>query len=118
MSAKPTFQDFRIYSEGLVAVKMQKTCIEYNRPMIIEMCILDLSKVLMYDFHYNHIKEKYGEKENLLFTDTDSLCYRIETEDVYQDMAENKTLYDFSDYNKSHHLFDESNKKVIDKMKD
>ena len=118
LSAKPTFQEFRIYSEGLVSVKMQKTNIKYNRPMIVGMCILDLSKVLMYDFHYNHIKVKYGNKAKLLFTDTDSLCYHIETEDVYKDMAENKQQYDFSDYEPSHFLYDESNKKVIGKMKD
>ena len=80
--------------------------------------ILDISKILMYDFHYNYIKKKYGSYARLLFTDTDSLCYEIETDDIYGDMYENRDLFDTSDYNKDHFLFSTENKKVIGKMKD
>ena len=72
----------------------------------------------MYDFHYNYIKNKYGNKAKLLFTDTDSLCYEIETNDVYKDFFINKDKFDFSDYDKNSKYFDNSNKKVIGKFKD
>ena len=118
LSSKPHFKNFKIYSEGLVACEMAKTKVMYNRPMIVGMCILDLSKTLMYDFHYNTMMKKYEEKCKLLFTDTDSLCYHIKTDDVYEDMKTDKQMFDFSDYPTSHALFNEENKKVIGKFKD
>jgi hypothetical protein len=69
------------------------------------MSILDLSKTLMYNFHYNTIMPKYKndyDRVKLLFTDTDSLCYYIQTEDIYKDMVSNKEAYDLSDYPKNH----------------
>ena len=62
---------------------MQKTEIYFDKPIYVEQSILDLSKSLMFDFHYNNIKPKYGKKAELLFTDTDSLMYEIETEDFF-----------------------------------
>ena len=58
------------------------------------MSILDLSKHLMYDFCYNHLKIQYGAHCQLLYTDTDSLLLEIRTEDVYKDIANNSELYD------------------------
>ena len=51
------------------------------------MSILDISKTLMYRFHYEYVKPKWGDKAKLLFTDTDSLCYEVETDDVYEDIS-------------------------------
>ena len=70
----------------------------------------------MYEFHYDYIKEKYPEAK-LLFTDTDSLCYDIPTEDIYKDMEQDAHLFDTSNYQKDHSLHSTVNKKVLGKMK-
>ena len=67
--SKPNFHHRTIFSENLVAVHMRKTKLTMNKPVYLGMCILDLSKMLMYDFHYNYIKPKYRS----LFTDTESV---------------------------------------------
>ena len=89
-----------------------------NKPIYAGFSVLELSKLHMFDFHYNTIKKRYGDKAVLLFTDTDSLCYYIQTEDIYKDMAEDGELYDFSDYATDHPLHSDHNKKVLGKMKD
>ena len=91
LTSKPTYVSSKIFNENLVAVHKIKEALTLNRPAYVGMCILDLSKTLMYDFHYNYIKRKYGDRAKLLFTDTDSLTYEIETEDVYQDFCLIKT---------------------------
>ena len=117
-TAKPTFVSCKIFHENLVAVNMKKERLKLDKPSYVGMCILDLSKVLMYDFHYNFIKAKYGDLAKLLFTDTDSLCYHIQTDDAYRDFYRSKGLFDNSDYNKSSKFFFDENKKVIGKFKD
>ena len=117
-TSKPSFVSFKIFNEDLVAVHKMKPTLTLNRPAYVGMCILDLSKTLMYDFHYNYIKSKYDDKARLLFTDTDSLTYEIEVDDVYQDFWKDKHLFDNSDYPKNNPFFDNSNKKVIGKFKD
>ena len=97
---------------------MNKKFLKLDKPSYVGMCILDLSKVLMHDFHYNFIKAKYGDLARLLFTDTDSLCYYIQTDDVYQDFYLSKDMFDNSDYSKSSKFFFDENKKVIVKFKD
>ena len=103
LSAKPNFNHCNIFSEDLVAIHMKKTRLVFNKPVYLGMCILDLSKTLMYDFHYNYIKRKYGDKAKLLFTDTDSLMYEIQTKDFYKDInADVKHRFDTSDYPPNH----------------
>ena len=72
MVSKPTYVSSKIFNENLVAIHEMKVLM-LNRPAYVGMCILELSKTLMYDFHHNIIKPLYGENAMLLFTDTDSL---------------------------------------------
>ena len=118
LSSKPTYVSSKIFNENLVAVHKIKETLTMNRPAYIGMCILDLSKTLMYDFHYNYIKQNYGNKAKLLFTDTDSLTYEIETTDAYLDFWNDKDKFDNSDYPENSPYFDKTNKKVIGKFKD
>ena len=118
LTSKPTYVSSKIFNENLVAVHKIKEILTLNRPAYVGMCILDLSKTLMYDFHYKFIKKNYGDKAKLLFTDTDSLTYEIEAENVYQKFWNDKDKFDNSDYPESSPYFDKTNKKVIGKFKD
>ena len=86
------------------------------KPIYVGFTVLELSKWLMYDFHYNFIKKNFDAE--LLFTGTDSLAYERKSEDVNEDFFKHKHLFDFSNYPKDSKFFDETNKKVIGKMKD
>ena len=110
-TAKPTYVSCKIFGENLVAVHMKKERLKLDKASYVGMCILDLSKVKMYDFHYNYIKAKYNERAKLLFTDTYSLCYHIMADDVYGDFYHDRDLFDNSDYEKSSKLFFDENKK-------
>ena len=120
--AKPNLKSPpKIFSENLVSVHMKKTSLTMNKPVYLGMCILELSKIIMFDFHYNYIKSKYADKAKLLFTDTDSLMYEIETEDFYKDIAGDvKDKFDTSDYPENHlsGIPTGENKKVLGMMKD
>ena len=93
----------------------------FNKPVYVGQAILDLSKTLMFDFHYNYIKKKYRDKAELMFTDTDSLLYQIHTDDFYRDIS-NDILekFDTSDYPPDHEsgILTGVNKKVIGMFKD
>ena len=118
LSAKPTYLSSKIFNQDLVAVHTKKEKLLLDKPSYVGMCILDLSKTLMYDFHYNYIKKKYPDSQ-LLFTDTDSLFYHIKSEkDIYEEFWVDKNLFDNSDYPKSSKYFFNDNKKVIGKFKD
>jgi hypothetical protein len=118
LSIRNTRKKFTIFNENLVGVHLLKKEVKLNKPIFIGQNVLDESKVVMYDFHYNFMLKKF-EKRNLdlLFTDTDSLCYHIKRQNPYEIIAQNKELFDLSAYPKSHELYDAANKKVIGKMK-
>ena len=103
LTAKPNFKHLNIFCEELIAVHMKKTFLKFDKPVYLGMSILDLSKTIMYEFHYKYIKPKYGNKAKILFTDTDSLMYEIKTADFYKDISEDvKDRFDTSDYPSNH----------------
>ena len=118
LTSKPTYVSSKIFNENLMAVHKIKEALTLNRAAYVGMCILDLSKTLMYDFHYNYIKKRYGDRAKLLFTDTDLLTYEIGTEDVYKDFWYDRERFDNSDYPENSPYYCDANKRVIGKFKD
>ena len=122
LTSRPNFERATIFDKKLLAIHLKKTEIYFNKPVYVGQAILDLSKLLMFDFHYNFIQKKYSyKKARLLFTDTDSLMYQIRTEDFYKDIKDDiKTRFDTSDYPRGHESGIQTglNKKVIGMFKD
>ena len=122
LSSKPNFKRSTIFDENLIACHMKKkTEVYFNKPIYVGQAILNLSKTFMFDFHYNYIREKFKNKAELLFTDTDSLMYLVQTEDFYQDINKDiRRKFDTSDYPEKHPSGIKTgiNKKVIGKFKD
>ena len=122
LTCRPNFERVNIFDRNLVAIHLKKTEVYFNKPVYVGQAILDLSKLLMFDFHYKYIQKKYTyKKAKLLFTDTDSLMYELKTEDFYADIAADiKTRFDTSDYLPNHKSGIQTglNKKVIGKFKD
>ena len=121
LSAKPNFEHLTTFDENVVAIHMKRTKLVFNKPVYCGMAILDISKTLIYDFHYGYILPKYGKNQKLLFTDTDSLCYEIETEDFYEDISGDvEDHFDTSNFPKDHPsgIPVGKNKKVPGVMKD
>jgi len=118
MAAKPNFVTSRIINEDLVMMQQIKGTITMDRPIYTGFCILELSKMLMYDFHYNTMMRRYGpDRLQLLFTDTDSLTYKITTDDLFEDMKANIDAYDTSNFDKNRLLYRDTNEKVLGKFK-
>ena len=115
---KPTCKRSKIYGENLVTFQLQRDSITMNKPRYIGQAILDISKTVMYKFHYDFIMENFPETE-LLFTDTDSFCYFIPTEENLYEFIKGKTeWFDFSNYPKDHPNYDTTNYLIPGKFKD
>ena len=121
LANRPNFDRATIFDRNFIAVHMLNTEVYFNKPVYVGQAILDLSKTLMFNFHYTYIREKYGNKAELLFTDTDSLMYQIKTKDFYKDISfDILTKFDTSDYPPNHPsgILTGANKKVIGMFKD
>ena len=121
LTSRPNFDRSTIFDRNLIAVHMKKTEVYFNKPVYVGQAILDLSKTLMFNFHYNYIQKKYKHRAELLFTDTDSLMYQIYRDDFYKDISQDiETKFDTSDYPPDHPsgILTGVNKKVIGMFKD
>lgn len=99
MIARPNFKRCTVFDEDLAAIELHKSHILMTKPVIVGMCVLDLSKILMYKFFYNYLKPKYGANIRLLYTDTDSFILEIKTKDIYADIRDDQDdMFDTSGY--------------------
>ena len=118
----PNFKSGVLFGENLMDCEMGKIKVVMNKPVYLGKAILDLSKIVMYEFHYDYMVPKYGlEKLKLCYMDTDSLVYDIKTEDFYEDIANDvDARFDTSGYSETdiRPLRISLNKKVIGLMKD
>lgn len=117
--AKPEFLDSTIYNENLAAIHMAKKSIVYNKPIYIGLSVLDLSKTIMYEYHYDVMLPRYGpERLKLMYMDTDSFIYHIKTENLHYDMLGMIDYLDTSDFPTNHLCYSVKNKIVLGKFKD
>ena len=119
--SEPNFMSSKCFSENLMAIEMRKIKITMNKPVCLGQAILDISKLLMYEFYYDYLKPKYGDKLRLCYMDTDSFIIHIQTEDFYKDIADDvNKWFDTSGYNKkiNRPLVKGINKRVIGMFKD
>ena len=117
LAARPTLESIEIINSDLVMMKLARPHIVQTKPIYVGFCVLELSKVTMFEFHYDRIVAKYGPAARLLYTDTDSFIYHIRTDDLYKDMKDDIDAYDTSNFDKRHPLYSEENKKVVGKFK-
>jgi len=119
MIAKPNFYSCSVFSENLVAIEMRKLEVKFDKPIYVGMCILDISKTCLYEFHHEYMLPLYREKCKVMYTDTDSLIYHIECNDVYDVMKRNISRFDTSNYPIDNaHGIPLANKKIPGLMKD
>ena len=114
--SRPTCVNWKVFEDNLAAIHEKKISLTLNKPIYVGFIVLELSKWEMYKFHYNFMIKKF-EKSVLLFTDTDSLCYKCD-EDPREKIYKHKELFDLSNLPVSRKYCCSNNKKVVGKMKD
>ena len=116
---KPTFQSLHIFNPNFVALQYKKSVVHLDKPIYVGFSILDLSKMHMFDFHYNVMLKTFEPRSiQLLYTDTDSLIYFIVHERFRRILSRIRDYFDFSNFDKSDSLFFKENRKVLGKFKD
>ncbi|XP_070529787.1 uncharacterized protein [Cardiocondyla obscurior] len=117
--SKLNFHSRSIFAENLVAIEMRKLEVKFNKLIYVGMCILDISKTCLYEFHHKYMQPLYQNKCKIMYTDTDSLIYHIECKDVYEIMKRDINRFYTSDYACDNvYGIPQVNKKVPGLMKD
>ena len=86
--SEPNYHTTKFFTENLLRIEMKKMQIRINKPVSLELSILESSKILMYEFWYNYVKRKYHEKTKLCYMGIDSLIVHIKRDDIYENIAE------------------------------
>ena len=117
--SEPNYHTSNYISKNLSIIEMKRTKVKMNKPVYLGLSILEISKILMYEFWYDYMKPKYGGNVKLCYMDTDSFIMNIKTEDFYKDIAHDvEKRFDTSNYEADRPLSTGKNKKVIGLMKD
>ena len=117
--SKPNYHTINLISEDLSIIEMKKTKVKMNKPIYLGLPILEISKILMYEFWYDYMKPKYNDNVRLCYMDTDSFIMNIKTNDFYKDISDDvDNRFDTSNYEVKRPLLMGENKKVIGLMKD
>ena len=117
--SEPNYHTMNYISEDLSIIEMNKTRVKMNKPIYLGLPILDISKILMYEFRYDYMKPKYGNDVKLCYIDTDSFIMSIKTNYFYKDIANDvEKRFDTSNYEVDRPLPTGKNKRVIGLMKD
>ena len=117
--SEPNYHTMKLISENLSIIEMKKVKVKMKKSIYLGLSILEISKILMYEFWYDYVKKKYGDMVKLCYMDTDSLIMNIKTNDFCKDIAQdNEERFDTSNYDVDRTLPKGKNKKVIGLMKD
>ena len=117
--SEPNYHTVKLTDDNLAIIEIRKVKVKMNKPIYLGLCILEISKIIMYEFWYDYVKNKYGNKARLCYTDTDSFVINIKTNDFYKDISQDvNERFDTSNYTFDRPLPKGKNKKVIGLMKD
>ena len=117
--SEPNYHTMKLIDDNLAIIEMKKGKVEMNKPIYLRLSILELSKIIMYEFWYDYVKVKYMDNAKLCYMDTDSFVINVKTKDFYKDIAEDvKERFDTSNFSYDRPLPIDMNKKVLGLMKD